>query len=385
MLPVTVVGSGMAGMALVRELRKRAPDCPITLITAESGEAYSKPMLSTALAQGQGPERLVQTRGEDWARSLQVTLHAGVRVDAIDLAARRLVAGAQYFPFDRLVLATGARPVDPGLGGDAADEVLSVNSLDDYRRFRERLTQARRVAILGGGLIGCEFANDLAAAGYAVDVIHPRAAPLERLLPLQAGEMIRDALARLGVDWHLQSRALTVTREAGRLVVTLDSGSRVTADVVLSAIGLRPETRLAREAGLDVGRGIRVDRRLQTAVEGIHALGDCAEVDGHVLPYVQPLLIQARALAAILCGEGRPLVYPVMPVMIKTPAMPAVALPAPDGVAAQWQTEWTADGLIASQTDAAGGLAGFALLGAATAERQRFAARIRPLFAVDGD
>ncbi len=381
MHPMVIVGSGMAGYTLARELRKRDAAVPLLVLTADNGDVYSKPMLSTALAQGQTPERLVQMTAAQLQAQLGISIRTMTRVESIDATAHTLYAGGELIAWSRLVLALGANPVDPHLAGDAADTVFSVNNLADYARFRAALPSGGRVVILGGGLIGCEFANDLAAAGHAVELVHPREWLLERLLPEQAGRAVQAALGGLGVQSHLGRKATAVQRADHGVTVVLDDGRRLQADIVLSAIGLRPATALAQQTGLAVLRGIVVDRWLRSSAADIYAIGDCAEVDGYVLPYVQPLLAQARALAAILCGGDAPLAYPVMPVVVKTPACPVVSLAAADGRALDWQVEQAEDGLRARQIDATGQMAGFVLTGAATRERQQFAAQLRPLLA----
>ncbi|MCZ7654666.1 MAG: FAD-dependent oxidoreductase [Rhodocyclaceae bacterium] len=191
-------------------------------------------------------------------------------------------------PYSRLVLALGADPIRLALAGDAADAVLSVNDLADYARFREALKEARGVAILGAGLIGCEFANDLAAAGHAVTVLDPAAWPLASLLPQPAGEALLSPLAALGVSWRLGRAVKAVDRDGSGFRLTLDNGDRVDADLVLSAVGLRPRIALAKEAGLAVNRGILADALLRTSDADIFALGDCAEIEGQVRPTYCP-------------------------------------------------------------------------------------------------
>jgi rubredoxin-NAD+ reductase len=155
----------------------------------------------------------------------------------------------------------------------------------------------------------------------------------------------------------------------------LSDGRTLDADLVLSAVGLAPRVALARAAGLAVQRGIVVDRRLSTSVAHIHAIGDCAEVEGLNLPYVMPLMAQARALAATLAGTPTPLVYPVMPVTVKTPACPAVVCPPAPGAAGQWQVTQDEAGCEAVFRDEAERTLGFALLGSATARKAALAAQ----------
>jgi rubredoxin-NAD+ reductase len=246
--------------------------------------------------------------------------------------------------------------------------------LNDYTRFRAALAAQvvagrRRVTVLGGGLIGCEFANDLTNAGYAVSVVHLGDWPLERLLPVEAGKRLADSLAALGVDWHFGRSAQRVEQARDGLHVMLDNGDVIAADVVLSAIGLRPRTQLAQAAGIPVNRGIVVDRYLETGAANVFALGDCVEVEGANLPYVQPLMIQARALAATLTGEKTAVVYPPMPVMVKTPAHPVAVLPPQPGATGGWQVDCSDTGICALHLDETGRLQGFALTGTETSRR----------------
>ena len=254
--------------------------------------------------------------------------------------------------------------------------MLSVNDLDDYARFAERLSGVRRVAILGAGLIGCEFANDLLSRDIAPIVIDLADRPLSRLLPDAAGTRLRERLEAAGVQFRFGVAASRIDREGGSLRLMLSDGATLYADLVLSAIGLRPRTALAQGAGLAVARGIVVDRRLATSSPHIHALGDCAEVEGHTLPFVLPLMQQARALAATLAGTPTDVAYPAMPVVVKTPACPTVVCPPPAHVVGGWRAEMSEDGCEAHFHGADGGLLGFAVLGAATARKHALAAQV---------
>jgi len=373
MNPIVIIGSGMAGYTLLREFRKRDGETPVTLITADDGRAYSKPNLSNALAQRRAPEQLASESAEQAAAKYNAHILTHTRVAAIDAAAKRVTTGEGEIPYDRLVLALGADPIPHGLAGDGIERVHAVNDLADYGRFRAGLEGARKVAILGGGLIGCEFANDLSAAGIASEVVNLGPYPLNNLLPPEIGAVVSGALAEKGVTWHFGRTGKSVERQGDGIVLTLDDGSRIESDQVLSAIGLRPRIALAAAAGLMVNRGIVVDRQLRSSDPSIYAIGDCAEVSSLVLPYVQPLLLQVKALAAILAGESVQVSYPAMPVVVKTPACPLVVLPVPMGVAGAWQVEGAGRDLKALFHDAEGQLRGFALVGKTTPQRLELA------------
>ncbi len=367
--PIVIVGAGLAGYTLLKEIRKRGPETPVTLVSADDGAFYSKPNLSNALAAGRTAAALASAGAEKMAADLNAAILTHTRVTAIDTQGQRIRTGNGELEYDKLVLALGADPIPHGLAGEGAASVLAVNDLADYAIFRGAIDGKRRVTVLGGGLIGCEFANDLAHAGYGVDVVHPGEWPLERLLPVEAGRRLADSLAALGVNWHFGRTARSVEAAASGLQVGLDNGETLVADVVLSAIGLRPRTRLAQAAGIPVGRGIRTNRLLETGAANVYAMGDCAEVEGLNLPYVQPLMVQARALAATLTGTPTPVVYPAMPVMVKTPAHPVAVLPPKPGAAGGWKVECGDTGIRALHEDDSGRLQGFALTGSETGRR----------------
>ena len=379
--PVVIVGSGLAAWSVVRELRKLDAQRPITLICRDNGDFYSKPLLSNALASGKTAAQLVGTTCADMAQTLQVQVMAHTEVSAIDTAQAVVHTHAGALRYGQLVLALGADPVRLPLAGDAAGRVLSVNDLQDYARFRAQLSQARRVSVIGAGLIGCEFANDLVLAGHPVDLIDPGPQPLGRLLPPEAGGALQQALADAGVRFHLGTSVQAVSTEAEGLRVHLANGQSLHSDVVLSAVGLRPRIALAQAAGLQTARGIVVNRQLQTSVPNIYALGDVAEVDGQWLPFVMPLMHAARALAAHLAGQTALLRYPAMPVVVKTPAAPVVVAPPPPGASGRWHTVHSDQGLEAHWLDDQAGLLGFALVGAATARKNALQKHLPPVLA----
>ncbi len=371
---VVIVGSGLGGYTLARELHKLAPATPITVITADGGEAYSKPMLSNALAQGKGIAALTQKTAAQVAIDLSATVLPRHRVARIDRGAKRLVVrqpdGDEIeVAYDRLVLALGADPRPYVVAGSDTVPVVSVNDLDDYAAWRDALTSGRRVLLIGAGLIGCEFANDLASAGYAVTAVDPAPWPLGRLLPEELGRELAGALEASGVELRL-GRSLA-RLSPGR--AELDDGSVVAFDSALSAIGLVPRTELARAAGLTVDRGIVVDRLMRSSDTDVFAIGDCAQTEAGPLPFVLPLMAQARALAATLAGTETPLRLPALPVVVKTPALPIVVCPPPPTSRGGWRVDGLGRDRKALFVEEDGTAVGFALSGTATSGRQSLA------------
>jgi rubredoxin-NAD+ reductase len=379
--PITIVGSGLAGYNLARELRKHAPDALLRIITADAGEFYSKPMLSNALSANKTAQQLAMKTAEQMAAELKAEVLPATRLLAIQPAGRAIETSAGRFDYAQLVLALGADTFTPPIEGDGVADVISVNDLADYARFRDRLADAQGVVLLGGGLIGCEFANDMVGAGKRVDVIDLATWPLSRLLPQQAGEHLQAALVVAGVEFHLGASVRAVVRDGSGYRVQLADGRQLSTDLVVSAIGLRPRTALAAAAGLAVGRGILVDRHLRTSDPHVYALGDCAEVDGQVLPFVLPIMQCARALGPTLAGKPTAVSYPAMPVVVKTPACPTVVSPPAAGSVGEWRFEAVEAGLKATFVDGAGRLLGFALHGSAVAERQALAPQLPAILA----
>jgi rubredoxin-NAD+ reductase len=377
--PLVIVGTGLAGYTLAREWRKLERERPLVMLTADDGSFYSKPMLSNALAQGKTPNALAMKSAEAMAAELKGDIRTGVRVEEVDAQARRVMVDGNPLAYGELVLAVGAEPIRIPTAGNGTGAVLAVNSLADYRRFRERLQGVTSVAIMGPGLIGCEFANDLSARGVGVDVYGPDLWPLSTLLPRAAGRALLAALAREGIRFHLGTVAERIDEANGGLRVTLKNGERIDADLVLSAIGLRPETNLAAAAGLAVSRGIATNRCLQTSDPHIFALGDCAEVDGFNLPYVMPIMHGARALSKTLAGEPTEVAYPPMPVVIKTPALATVVCPPPRGADGEWHIKGTGIDVHATFLAPDGTLLGFALTGDAAKEKQALLRQLPPV------
>lgn len=381
--PLVVIGAGLAGWTTVREFRKLDTTTPVVLVTADSGDFYAKPTLSNAYAQKRTPAQLVSTPAAKMVETLNVTLLAHSRVQSLDTTTQTVEVTqngqAQTLRYRRLVLATGALPIRIPVAGAAADQVKSINNLDDFGVFHQALgvdpgaaepAAPKTVLIMGAGLIGCEFANDLVHAGATVHVVDPASRPLSLLLPAEAGDQLKAALETLGVVWHFGTTVTAVDVADGGLNVQLADGSSVAAHMVLSAIGLRADTTLATAAGLVCERGIVVDDMLQTSAPGVYALGDCAQYASagqRTLPYVMPIMNAARALAATLAGTPTTLVFPLMPVSIKTPALPIVVAAAHPALAGAWKA---GDGEgIWQFTDGDGIQHGFVLTGKSTARR----------------
>ncbi|HAU28968.1 MAG TPA: FAD-dependent oxidoreductase [Rhodospirillaceae bacterium] len=376
--PIVVVGSGMAGITVIREFRKLDQNTPVVLITEDDGCHYSKPMISNALMAGKRPGDLVLSTKEALVDQMHVVIHANTRAEHIMPDAHLLGTSKGYMPYRKLILALGATPLRLPLQGEGVHNVLSVNNLIDYVRWTGKLTPGQDIAIIGAGLVGCEFACDLAATGHHVRVFDIAPQPLYHLLPPQAADFFRKKLAA-GISFSLGCRIIRIDQDGDAYTLVDDIGSTHRAHLVLSAVGLVPSTGLARDAGLATRCGIIADRTLRTSDPDIFTLGDCAEVEGMVLPYVMPIMQAARSIAASLASippvPGAPL-YPAMPIVVKTPACPAVVCLPPLGKGGDWHETATPEGFRAIFEDDSGRMSGFALVGDAVQEKQELLPKI---------
>jgi rubredoxin-NAD+ reductase len=381
MRPIIIVGSGMAGYTLAREFRKLNKEQSLIMITTDDASNYAKPTLSNALAGNKAPDQIALGDAEKMRTQLDMTILTETWVKAINAEQHQIEIETSgqlsTLDYEKLVLAVGANPIRLAISGDGADDIFVVNNLNDYKAFRNHLDQRaeKRVLILGAGLIGCEFANDLINTNHDVTVVDLAPRPLGRLLPEHTATAFQENLEQAGIQFALATTVDKVVKikQQGADIdyeVTLSNGQRFVVDVVLSAIGLQPNINLAKSSKIHTSRGIIANSLMETNQPDIYAVGDCAEVQGTLLPYVMPIMQQARALAKTLNGESTHVHYPAMPVAVKTPAAPLTVLPAPTDVEVNWETEEFDDGMLAKAIDQESTLRGFVLLGA-TAGKQR--------------
>lgn len=368
---VVVVGCGMAAVALVKELRKLDAAVPLTILTMNDGSVYSKPRISNALSQHASPASIVQMTAETFAVENDIKIVTGCTVERIDPLRKVLHTTAGSFLYTSLVLATGSEPKTPNCEGGAEPSCYTLDSLDSYALFRDRLTPSSRILVLGAGLVGSEIANDLASARHTVTLVEAGPYPLASIVPRSIGLALQQALAREGVRFMFRRIAQRLDHSEGAVRVTLSDETQFEIDLVISAIGAMPRVALAARAGIAVARGIVVDNYLTTSNPYIYALGDCAEVDGVHMPYVPPLLAQARALAQTLSGNPTQYHPKQTPIVVKTPAVPVIVCPPLDTEQARWSDRVLPDGGVeALCTDGRGTLIGFALTGSACAARR---------------
>jgi rubredoxin---NAD+ reductase len=379
--PLVIIGSGLAGFLTVEAIRAQKSDRSIIMITEDSGDFYRKPMLSFALDQGKMPDDLVLNSRAEMMQRLSIDIIAHQSVRSIDRSKRLLhLSGADPIEYGQLILALGSHVSEPEWFPVNSKRCMQVNHLTDYRAFRSHLDalDVKRIAVVGGGFVGIEFAHDLTSSDrYAVHWIHRGAYPLDRHLPYWIGTPWLASLEH-GVNWvsHLNEGINHCVESEKGVSLTLHSGEVIEVDCVLAAFGIAPSIGLAEHASLAVERGIVTDRFGQTSDPMIYALGDCAQMDGHNPFFVPPIRMMAEALAKTLAGEKTETLFNLpLVVRAKTSRCPMV-LTWMDETEGQWQVEGVAPNLSASFFNPSGVFSGFALMGDRIKERQQWIDRL---------
>jgi nitrite reductase (NADH) large subunit len=302
--PLVIVGNGMAAARLVDELAARALGrYAVAVVGEEPRLAYNRVLLSSLLAREVEPSDL-ELKPARWWRDRGVTLRYGCRAESVDVAGRRVVlADGRALPFSKLVLATGSRPIRLSLPGIDLPGVVGFRDLGDVDAMTDVCGPGRRVVVIGGGLLGIEAAHGLAKRGARVTLVHLMDRLMERQLDAAAAALLWQAVEAHGIRVLLGAETKAVTGATRAEGVQLADGRLLRADLVVVAVGIRPNAELAAGAGLAVNRGIVVDDGLQTSGEGVHAVGECVEHRGQCYGLVEPGYEQARVLARRLAGE----------------------------------------------------------------------------------
>lgn len=366
---IVVIGSGLAAYSLVREFRKLDTRTPVLIISQDDAHSYSKPMLSTGFTKNKSADELSMADPGKMAAQLKASIRNFTTVTKIEPASSSIHIGDEVITYSKLVLALGAKVNKLNFPGSQLSQVMSINDLMDYRHFRTSLTPKQHVLIMGAGLIGCEYANDLLIGGYKVTLVDPAKTAMNGLIPSEAGAVLANGLRSAGADMLLEHYVQHLdTLDDGSMCATLNTGQKLPCDLVISAIGLTANTQLAEQAGIACRQGIITDQFLETSAKNIFALGDCAETHGEVRLYVLPLMASARALAKTLSGEKTAVNFGIMPIATKTPACPVVTVP-PKDVTGAWSFEKTANGLIGKFINESDKTCGFVLTGDALSQK----------------
>ncbi|KQN36661.1 nitrite reductase [Sphingomonas sp. Leaf407] len=300
---LVVIGNGMAGCRAVEELLARDPArYRITIVGAEPLVNYNRIMLSPVLA-GEKTFDDIVINGTGWYADNAITLMSGDPVVAIDRAAHTVTSrSGRTLAYDRLLIATGSDPFIIPVPGKDLPGVISFRDMNDVETMLAAAGRGGSAVVIGGGLLGLEAAHGLSLRGMKVTVLHIMPTLMERQLDEAAGWLLKTALEARGQTILTGADTAAIVGDGKVEAVHLKDGTVIPADLVVMAVGIRPSVALARAAGIDVGRGIRVDDHMVTSDPAILAVGECVEHDGQVYGLVAPLWDMCRSLADALVG-----------------------------------------------------------------------------------
>lgn len=307
---LVVIGNGMAPGRALERLFEAAPDAyDVTIFNAEPRVNYDRIMLSPILSGEKSFEEIV-IHGDGWYVDHGVTIYKGHKVTAIDRAAKTVTSEhGVSVDYDKIIIATGSLPIVIPVPGHDLAGVLTYRDLDDVNAMLLAAKSGGRAVVIGGGLLGLEAAAGLKSQGMDVTVLHLMPTLMERQLDPAAGYLLKMAVQARGIDVLTKANTHEIVGSDPALgpphvtAVRLDDGTEIPCDMVVMAVGIRPNAGLARDAGLDVNRGIVVSAEMRTSDPDIFALGECAEASGQVFGLVAPLYEMANVVAAQLTGQ----------------------------------------------------------------------------------
>ncbi len=306
-MKLVMIGNGMAGVRTLEELRKIAPDVyDITVFGAEAYANYNRILLSPVLA-GEQTIKDIMLNDVDWYAENDITLHLGKKIVEIDRVKRLVIADdGTVAPYDRLLMATGSNPFMLPIPGKDLEGVISYRDIQDTNAMIEAAKVHKQAIVIGGGLLGLEAANGLKLRGMEVTVVHLPATLMERQLDEAAGKMLQKSLEDRGLNFLLGKNSQEIISDANGRVQALrfTDGTEVPAQLIVMAVGIRPNTALAESAGLYCNRGIVVNDTMQTYDPRIYAVGECVNHRGTAYGLVAPLFEMAKVCANHLANYG---------------------------------------------------------------------------------
>jgi nitrite reductase (NADH) large subunit len=301
---LVVIGNGMAAGRALEELFERAPGAyEVTIFGAEPRVNYNRIMLSPVLS-GEKAYEDILIHDDAWYETHGITLHRGKQVVAIDRAARRVIAAdGTAADYDRLLVATGSMPFVVPIPGATLPGVVTYRDLDDVNKMLEAAQKSGHAIVIGGGLLGLEAAAGLKAQGMEVTVLHLMPTLMERQLDPSSGYLLQKAFEDRGIAVRCKANTHAILGETHVTGVRLDDGTELPADIVVMAVGIRPNAGLAKEAGLETNRGVLVGDDMRTSDPDIFSVGECVEHRGLCYGLVAPLYEMAKVVAAQLAGD----------------------------------------------------------------------------------
>lgn len=303
-MKVLVIGAGPAGTRCATVVAERVPDAKVTLCGGEAALPYDRVGLSHLLANEKTVPELI-THDLAALRAQGILFRPSTPIARLDREARdALTISGERIVYDRAVIATGSRAIRLPVPGAGLDGVLTYRTMDDVRAMMAAARRGGAAVVVGGGLLGLEAAAGLALRGMKVTVLHVMDWVMERQLDAGAGALVARRMGARGIHFQMPAQLAAIEGEERVTGVRLADGKRIRAEIVVMAVGIRPDTALAQASGLAVSRGIVVDAAMRSSDPDVLAIGECAEVEGRTIGLVAPALEQAETAAATLAGEA---------------------------------------------------------------------------------
>jgi nitrite reductase (NADH) large subunit len=300
---LVVIGNGMAGVACVEQILRHSQEFDVTIFGEERHVNYNRILLSSVLAGEKQLDEIILNPLE-WYAEHGIALRLGVRIAAIDPRAKTVTGeDGSVTPYGKLILATGSSPFMPPIAGIHKDGVYAFRNIEDTEALIARSAPGKKAVVIGGGLLGLEAARGLQVQGCDVTVVHLMDRLMERQLDSRGGALLKDKMERLGVRVLVGKSTEAILGNGHAQGVRFAGGEEIPADVVVVAAGIRPNSGLGVQAGLEVNRGIVVNDYMETSDPDIYAVGECTEHRGVCYGLVAPLYEQGKVLAAAIAGN----------------------------------------------------------------------------------
>ena len=300
---VIIVGNGVAGVTAAKIIKEKHPQTRVSIYTDESSNYYPRPRLYEILAGEAEPED-VTIFSEEWYRKKGITVQLNKKALSIDTKRKELLLNDQTrVSYDKLLLANGGRSFVPPIKGADKTGVFTLRTISDALHIKEFTENTKKAIVIGGGLIGLEFAASLRKLGQQVTVVELFPRLLPRQLDPDGAALLKNRIESLGINIVLGVKTAEILGKETVTGIMLDNGKKVSGDFVLVSAGMRSNTELALEAGIKVNRGVVVDGHLRTSVDAVYAVGDVAEYEGTVYGIIPAALEQASNAAANMLGD----------------------------------------------------------------------------------
>lgn len=298
-----IIGNGIAANTAAENIRKSDRDGTILMFTREKYCFYYIPALPEYLA-GEKQVQNITIHNEAWYKQNNIILHLETDIIAVDPAKKMVTAqDGRTFKYDKLLLATGGYSFVPPIKGLPAEGVFSLRTLDDANTIKERAKQAEKMVLIGGGLLGLEAGNGLRKLGIEVCVVEFMTRLLPRQMDEEGAALLRKQMEKMGFRFYLGAKTQDIARENSGLVVNLEGGEKIAADMVLVSAGVRPEVTLAKSLGLEIDKGVKVDDTMKTGIDDIYAAGDLIEHHGRFYGIWPASMEQGRAAGLSMAGK----------------------------------------------------------------------------------